>query len=59
MTPLNRPSNLLDPLSNIGKIMLDKPKKPIKPTPPPIRRVVNEKVINKKEIEDWSRNHQK
>lgn len=58
MMPLNRLSNPLDLLSNIGDIMSDKPKKPIKPTPPPIRRVVNEKVINKKEIEDWSRNRQ-
>jgi len=39
--------------------MTNTPKKPIKPTPPPIRRVVNEKVINKKEIEDWSRNRQR
>lgn len=29
---------------------------PVKPTPPPIRRIVNEKVINQKEIDDWSRN---
>lgn len=32
------------------------PEKPKKPTEPPIRRVVNEKVINKKEIDDWRAN---
>jgi hypothetical protein len=33
-----------------------KPIPPIRPEGPPIRRVVNEKVINKKEIDDWSNN---
>lgn len=32
----------------------NKPTPPLKPSEPPIRRVVNEKVINKKEIEEWS-----
>lgn len=30
-----------------------KPIPPVKPKGPPVRRVVNEKVINKKEIEEW------
>jgi hypothetical protein len=38
---------------------MNKPEPPKKPTPPPIRIVVNEKVINKKEIEEWSNNIKK
>lgn len=30
-----------------------KPEKPTRPTEPPVRRIVNEKVINKKEIDEW------
>jgi hypothetical protein len=33
-----------------------KPEKPTRSTEPPVRRVVNEKVINKKEIDDWCKN---
>lgn len=33
-----------------------KPEPPVRPSEPPVRRVVNEKVINKKEIDDWRAN---
>ena len=32
---------------------------PIKPTKPPVRRVLNEKVMNRKELDDWDNRHKK
>lgn len=34
----------------------NKPKPPEKPAGPPVRRIINEKVINKKQIDEWSKN---
>lgn len=33
-----------------------KPEPPKRYPEPPIRRVINEKVINKKEIDEWDKN---
>lgn len=42
-------------------MMTDKkrPTPPVPPVGPPVRRIVNEKVINKKEIEEWDNRSRK
>lgn len=32
---------------------------PIKPTKPPVRLIRNEKVLNRKELDDWDNRHKK
>lgn len=36
-----------------------KPEPPVRCPEPPVRRVINEKVINKKEIDDWGKNRKR